>query len=84
MLKTALTCTRFNPWMLFFTSFISFTFSAAFNSVSFTVKWVFSFFAGASSSSAAWFYKEKNKIKKTALHTLLNHDRYFKYLHLLN
>lgn len=55
--KRTLTCTRFRPWMQFFTSFISFTLSVAFNSVSLTVKWVFSFLAGAASSSAAWFHK---------------------------
>lgn len=31
--KRTLTCTRFRPWMQFFTSFISFTLSVAFNSV---------------------------------------------------
>lgn len=55
--QRTLACTRFRPWMQFFTSFISFTLSAAFNSVSLTVKWVFSFLAGAASSSAAWFHK---------------------------
>lgn len=46
-----LTCTRFTPGTKFFTSLISFTLSAGFSSVSRTVKCVFSFLSGTSSSS---------------------------------
>lgn len=63
--------------MQFFTSFISFTLSVAFNSVSLTVKWVFSFLAGAASSSAAWFHKGM-KHKCVHLNVFFKFYQYFK------